>query len=408
MKGSSSKKTDSLRISTALALHGKEEEERVLKVLREHRSIMGRETEEFERRLAKLFDKKYGIMVNSGSSANLLAVELLNLPPGSEVITPVLTFATTVAPLVQKGLVPVFVDVVDGKYIIDVDKVEAAINKKTKALMIPILMGNVPDLERLQKIAKKYDLFYIDDSCDAIVSFYKGKPSGAYSDISTTSVYGSHVITAGGNGGMLMVNREDWRDKAKVLRGWGRSSAIFAESEKIEYRFSSKIGNIPYDGKYIFEEVGYNFLPMELGSAFGNVQLNKLKSFVKIRERNARYLIKLFGQYPDLFTVPIEDSQSRPQRQVFPLTIKKGVPFTRLEFVTFLEKHNIQTRPIFTGNILKQPGFKNIPHRDTQKEYPVTDNIMEQGLIIGLHQGLTLAHMNRLKEVVTAFLKQYV
>ncbi|KKR24435.1 MAG: NDP-hexose 3,4-dehydratase [Candidatus Daviesbacteria bacterium GW2011_GWB1_39_5] len=407
MKSSASDKKDSLRLTTAIALHGKEEEERVLKVLREHRTIMGREIEEFERRLAKIFEKEYGIMVNSGSSANLLAIELLNLPPGTEVITPILTFSTTVAPLIQKGLVPVFVDVLDGKYVIDADKVEAAISKKTKALMVPILMGNVPNLEKLQKIAKKHNLYYIDDSCDAITSLYKGKSSGAYSDISTTSVYGSHVITAGGNGGVVMVNKEELRDKAKVLRGWGRSSAIFSESEKIEYRFSSKIGNIPYDGKYIFEEIGYNFLPMELGAAFGNAQLDKLKLFIKIRERNAKILSKLFGQYPDLFIVPIEDEQARPQRQVFPVTIKKGAPFTRLELVTFLEKENVQTRPIFTGNILKQPGFKNITHRDTQKDYEVTDNIMERGFIIGVHQGLTLDHLDKLSNFLHKFIKQF-
>src|SRR3989344_3786875 len=152
------KSRKSLRISHALAVHGKEEEDKILKVLREKRTIMGREILEFEERVAKLFGKKYGIMVNSGSSANLLAIELINLPKGSEVITPILTFSTTISPLIQKGLIPVFVDVVLGKYFIDVDKVEKAISKKTKALMIPMLMGNVPNMEKLAKIAKKYKL----------------------------------------------------------------------------------------------------------------------------------------------------------------------------------------------------------------------------------------------------------
>lgn len=398
----------SLRISHALAVHGKEEEERVLQVLREHRTIMGQEIEEFESRVAKIFGKKYGIMVNSGSSANLLAVELLSLPPGSEVITPILTFSTTVAPLVQKGLVPVFIDVIEGEYLIDVDKIESAISKKTKALMIPMLMGNIPDMKKLSKIVKKYSLFFIEDSCDALVGFYKGKPTGAYSDISTTSFYGSHVITTGGNGGMILVNSKDWRNRAKVLRGWGRTSAIFAESEKVEDRFSRKLDGIPYDGKFIFEEIGYNLLPMELGAAFGNAQLDKWKNFINLRERNFKILQKFFGEFPEFFIVPKVREHARAQWQVFPLTIKKDAPFTRLEFVTYLEKENVQTRPIFTGNILKQPGFKNIPHRDTQKEYPVTDSVMEGGVIIGLHQGLTLEHLERLKEVVTNFVKKYV
>src|SRR3989344_3377289 len=394
-----------LRISHALASHGREEEKRVLKVLREHRTIIGRETQEFESRVANIFGKKYGIMVNSGSSANLLAIELLNLPRGSEVITPVLTFATTVAPLVQKGLIPVFVDVVEGKYTIDEDKLEAAISKKTKALMVPTLMGNLPNLEKLQKIAKKYNLYYIDDSCDSLGSLYKGKPPGAYSYISTTSTYGSHIITSGGNGGVLMVDSEELRDRAKVLRGWGRTSAIFAETENIEIRLLSKIGKMPYDGKFIFEEVGYNLLPMELGSAFGNAQLDKLNTFIKIRDRNAKILINFFSKYPDYFLTPVVDKDCKARFLYFPITIKKKAPFTRLEFVIFLEKNNIQTRPIFTGNILKQPGFKNIPHRDTQKEYPVTDHIMENGVIIGLHQGLTMEHLDRLMEVVNDFLK---
>lgn len=402
----SSSKTNLLRISHALASHGKEEEEKVLKVLREHRTMMGREVLEFEKRMAKLFEKKYGIMVNSGSSANLLAVELLNLPPGTEVITPILTFSTTIAPLVQKGLVPVFVDVVEGKYTIDEEKVEAAISKNTKALMIPTLMGNLPDLERLRKIAKKYNLFYIDDSCDSLGSFYKGKPTGAYSDISTTSTYGSHIITSGGNGGMLMVDRGDFRARAKMLRGWGRTSAIFAESEKIEDRFGRKLGGIPYDGKFIFEEVGYNMLPMEMGAAFGNAQLSKLKDFIRIRDRNAKYLIKFFNKFSRYFITPVVDENCKARFLYFPLTIKKEAPFTRLEFATFLEKNNVQTRPIFTGNILKQPGFKNILHRDTQKEYPVAESIMERGVILGLHQGLTLEHLDRLKEVVDDFLKK--
>ncbi len=406
-KNKASSGKNPLRISHALAVHGKEEEERVLRVLREHRTIMGRETDEFERRVSRIFGKKYGIMVNSGSSANLLAVEVMNLPAGSEVITPILTFATTVAPLVQKGLVPVFVDVLPGRYVIDADKVEAAVSKKTKALMIPILMGNVPDLAKLRKIAKKYNLVFIEDSCDAIASLYKGKPTGAYTDITTTSVYGAHIITAGGNGGVVMVNSEKLRAKVKVLRGWGRTSALYGESENIKDRFSHKIGKIPYDGKYIFEEIGYNLLPMELGAAFGNAQLDKLKTFIKKRESNARYLIKLFGKYPDLFTAPLFDHDSQPQLMYFPFTIKKGAPFTRLELITYFEEHNVQTRPIFTGNILNQPGFRKIAHRDTQKNYPVADFIMEQGVIIGLHQGLTGEHLNRLSEILKNFANIY-
>lgn len=395
-----------LRVSHAQSVYGDEEINRVVAVMKEHRTLIGREVDEFEKRVARLFQKKYGIMVNSGSSANLVAVELLDLPAGSEVITPLHTFSTTVAPLINKGLVPVFIDVKPGEYVIDVDKIEKAISKKTKALMIPILFGLVPDMEKLQKLAKKYNLIFLEDSCDAIVSLFKNKPTGVYSDITTTSVYGSHVITAGGGGGMVMVNSDKYRDRAKMLRGWGRSSAVFSESEDIDVRFSRKIDNVLYDGKFIFDSVAYNFLPLEISAAFGNVQLNKLKEFCRIRERNYKFLVKVYSKYSDYFILPVVNKDSRPQWQIFPLTIKKSAPFTRIEFVKFLEEHNVQTRPLSTGNVLRQPGFKNIPHRDTQKEYPFSDEVFERGFMTGIHQGLTLDHLNRLKEVVDSFFKQ--
>lgn len=203
-----------------------------------------------------------------------------------------------------------------------------------------------------------------------------------------------------------MVNSEKWRNRAKMLRGWGRSSAVFSESESIESRFSRKIDNILYDGKFIFDDIGYNFLPLEISAAFGNEQLNKLKDFVRIRERNYKFLAKVYSKYSDYFILPAVHKNAKPQWQIFPLTIKKDAPFTRIEFVRFLEENNVQTRPLATGNILRQPGFKNIPHRDTQKEYPFTDEIMERGFMTGLHQGLTLDHLNRLKEVVDSFFKQ--
>ena len=176
-----------LRVPYALAVHGNEEKLRVIKVLDEHRTNLGKETIEFEKNVAKAFGKKFGVMVNSGSSANFLAIELLNLPPKSEVITPLLTFSTTVSPLVQHGLIPVFADVDPGKYTVNVDQIEKLITKKTKALMIPLLLGNVPDMGRLKEIAKKHKLFFVEDSCDTLGATFNGKPTGAYSDITITS-----------------------------------------------------------------------------------------------------------------------------------------------------------------------------------------------------------------------------
>jgi CDP-4-dehydro-6-deoxyglucose reductase, E1 len=403
----SSKTPHPLRITYAQAVHDDEEKKRVMKVLDEHRTIMGQETREFEAATAKNFGKKFGVMVNSGSSANLLSTELLNLPEGSEVITPVLTFSTTVAPLVQKGLIPVFVDVEPGKYFINVSKIESAITSKTRVLMIPLLFGNVPDMAALKKIAQKHKLILIEDSCDTYGATYRGKPTGMYSDISTTSFYGSHIITAGGGGGMVMINDPKWKDRLVVLRGWGRSSSLFGDTEDIEKRFKQKIGNIQYDAKFIFSERGYNLLPMEIGSAFGNAQLKKLPKFKKIREYNFIRLSKFFKKYEHFFILPIQDKNVSTQWLAYPLTIREGAPFTRLEITKFLEQNNVQTRPLFTGNILRQPGFEKIKHKADKSGYPVADEIMRTGFVIGCHHGMEEKHLARLEELFTQFLKKY-
>lgn len=401
------KTKSALRIPYGLSVYDGKELNAVIKVIKEHRTNTGVEVRNFEEKVAKLFGHKFGVMVNSGSSANLLAFELLNLPKGSEIITPLLTFSTTVAPIVQKGLIPVFVDVEEGKYIIDVNKIEKLITKKTKALMIPLLLGNVPDMKKLSEIAKKHKLYLIEDSCDTLGAHFKNKPTGVYADISTTSFFGSHIITAGGNGGMIMVDNPVWRDRLKVLRGWGRSSSLFSESEDIKKRFSKKMNGIVYDAKFIFEEVGYNFLPSEMGAAFGNEQLKKLNTFRKTRESNFKELSNFFKQYQEYFILPKQDKEVRTQWLAFPLTIRKDAPFTRLEITTYLEKNNVQTRPVFTGNILKQPGFKKIVSKTPFPSYPNTDYIMEQSFVVGCHHGLEEKHINRLEELFTKFLTRY-
>lgn len=400
-------KNKSLRVTYGLSVYDQKEIQSVVNVLKEHRSNMGRETKTFEEKIAKLYNKKYGIMVNSGSTANFMAIKLLNLSKDSEVITPVLTFATTVAPLLQNNLVPVFIDVKQGEYLIDIDKIEEKITKKTKALMIPLLLGNVPNMERLMKIAKKHKLVLIEDSCDTLGAKYNGKPTGSYSNISTTSFFGSHIITAGGNGGMIMLNDKNLRDKAKVIRGWGRSSSLFSESEDIRKRFKTKVDSIPYDAKFIFEEIGYNFLPNEMCAAFGNEQLKKLSIFRRTREKNFKSLLNFFNRYEQFFTLPIQSKNVSTQWLAFPFTIKRNAPFTRLEITTYLENNNVQTRPIFTGNILRQPGFKNTLSKNSNKSYPVADEIMRRGFVVGCHHGLEEKHIEKLKLLFEAFLKKY-
>ena len=396
-----------IRVPYALSVHDHRETKAVARVIDEHRTALGKETREFEQSIAALFGKKYGVMVNSGSSANLLALELLNLAPGSEVITPILTFNTTVAPLLQKGLAPVFVDVTPHTYLIDIDQIESRITEKTKALLIPSLIGNVPDMARLRAIADRYNLFFIEDSCDTLGAKFAGKPTGTFSHISTTSFYGSHIINAGSGGGIICVNDPKWYQRLLGLRGWGRTSALFADSEDVRKRFTSELDGIPYDGKFIFTEVGYNMLPLEMSAAFGRVQLKKLPQFTARRQKNFQALSQMFQQWDRYFSTPIQTSKSFTNWLAFPLTIKHGAPFSRLDLVTFLEKNNIQTRPVFTGNILRQPAYAHMRKRNDPASYPVTDFVMKHSFVIGCHQGISALHLNHIKKTVEAFLAQY-
>lgn len=403
------KKHNNIRVPYGFSVHGEEEINAVVKVL-EGNTALGEKTKEFESKIAKMFGKKYGVMVNSGSSANLLAFEILNLPKNSEVITPILTFATTVAPIIQKGLVPVFVDVDPATYIVNIDQVEKAITKKTRVLMIPSLMGNIPNLERLAKIAKKHNLYFIEDSCDTLGGKFKNNPTGKYSDITTTSFYGSHIINGAGGGGMICVNNPKWVDRLVVLRGWGRQSSLFGEkanSELLENRFRQKISGVPYDNKFIFSEVGYNFLPLELSSAFALEQLKKFPKFYKSRKENFADLYSFFSKHTKYFTLAKQIKDTETIWLAFPLIINKTAPFSRMELVEFLEKNNIQTRPVFTGNILKQPGYSKIPHRLAQKTYPNTEHIMQNAFVVASHHGLEKKQIKYLKEKFEEFLSKY-
>ena len=393
------------RVTYAKAVHGKEELKAITDVLKSQGTIMGPQVLKFEEQVAKLFGKKFGVMVNSGSSANLIATKLMQLPEGSEVITPVLTFSTTVAPLVQNRLIPVFIDVQAATYQINVNQIEEMITKKTKALVIPSLLGNIPDLPRLKQIADKHNLYFFEDSCDTLGATFNKKPTGSFSDISTTSFYGSHIITAAGNGGMVCVNSSVWDRRARVLRGWGRSSAV-KETDDFKKRFSYRIEGKPYDTKFIFEELAYNFLPSELGAAFGLEQVKKLERFKKIRQRNFQKLKDYFKRYEKVFIVPEELPGVNTAWLAFPLTIQKGAPFLRHEIIVFLEKNGVQTRPVFSGNLLRHPGFKNISLRRRKQGYPVADSIMLNSFLIGCHHGMDKKQVEYLLGLFVKFLKQ--
>ena len=397
--------TNTERVPYGLAVHDHEEENAVLEVIRNHKTIMGEKVQQFENEIAVLFGKKFGVMVNSGSSANLLTYEILNIPKNSEVITPILTFATTLSPIIKNRLLPVFVDVEPETYIVNIDQIEEAITKKTKALMIPSLLGNVPDLARLRKLADDNNLIFIEDSADTLGATFDGKPTGIFSDFSTTSFYGSHIITAAGEGGMVCCNNKKWEEKCRIIRGWGRTSAL-TESEKLEDRFSIELDKIPYDSKFIFEEIGYNFLPTEISAAFGLVQLKKLKKFSEIRQENFDNLYSFFSN-SKFFKVPKQLPQVKTSWLAFPLTITFNAPFSRMELVKYLETNNIQTRPIFTGNVLRQPAFKKINYKNIGKEFSVANNIMENSFLIGCNHGLNEKHMEKIKQSFTSFLDRF-
>jgi CDP-6-deoxy-D-xylo-4-hexulose-3-dehydrase len=393
---------EALRVPYGQTVHGEEEIAAVVNVLRTS-TQMGVSVNEFQNRVAALFNKQHGIMVNSGSSANFLAVELLGLPPGSEVITPTLTFATTVAPLVKHDLIPAFVDVEPDTFNIDVNLIEAAISRKTRAMMIPSLIGNLPDWDRIAAIAKAHNLLVIEDSADTLGATLRGLSTGARSDISTTSFYGSHVINCAGNGGMLCVNTEEWRDKARLLRSWGRNSSLFVESESIENRFNVDVGGIPYDAKFVFSEIGYNLEPSEMGAAFGLVQLSRLSANIDARERNFAQQLAFFSTYEKWIMLPRQAAESRTGWLAFPIIVRDEAPFTRRDLQIHLETRGIQTRTVFTGNIIRQPGFQGIEHRAVPEGYPNADRVMRGGMLLACHHGLSQAQIDYIHQQFEIF-----
>ena len=373
------------------AVYDQKEINAVLNVLKNHSLslIDGPHVKKLENIVAKIFGKKYGLMVNSGSSANLLALSSFKFKKGSEIITPALTFSTTVAPIYQLGLIPHFIGAVENKFLADPDQIEKCINNKTVAIMIPNLLGNIADWSKIYKIAKRYKLKVIEDSADTIGYTVDKKINGKLSDITTNSFYASHIINGAGSGGIACFNDYKLYQNAKLLRGWGRSSATINESEKIEDRFNVRVSGIQYDNKYIFSELGYNFLPSEISAAFAIEQIKKLKNNISLRENNFNFLKKFFGNYSKYFKLPEMYPNVKTPWLAFPLVIKTNKKFNRRDMQIFYEKNNIQTRTIFTGNILKQPIMKNLYYKSHKNTAPVANDVMKNGILLGCHQGLT-------------------
>ena len=389
------------------AVYDNKEINAVIKVLRNDSLSLvdGKNVKILEKKVSSLFGKKYGLMVNSGSSANLLAIASLDLKKNSEVITPNLTFSTTVAPIYQLGLIPHFVGVEKNKFLANPDQIEKCINSKTAAIMIPNLLGNIANWKKIYSIAKKYKLKVIEDSADTIGYTIKNKHAGKFSDITTNSFYASHIINGAGTGGIVCFNDYNLYQKAKLLRGWGRSSATFNESEAIKDRFNVKISGFDYDAKYIFSELGYNFLPSEISAAFAIEQLKKLELNIKIRNKNFDYLKNFFKSYGKLFELPEQYENVKTPWLAFPLVIKKNQLFNRKEMQIFFEKNNIQTRTIFTGNILRQPVMKNRIFKKHSECDKIADEVMRNGILLGCHQGMKRSDLDYICQTFVKFIK---
>ena len=395
------------KISYAKTVYGQEEIDAVIKCLNES-TQMGNYSRQFEAKISNLFDKKETLYVNSGSSALSIGVESFNFPNGGEVITPALTFGTTIGCLVKNNLIPVFVDVEPLTYCIDVKLIEEMITEKTVAILAPNLMGNICDWSEIRRIADLHNLVVIEDSADTLGATLNGKSTGYYSDMSITSFYGSHIINCAGNGGALSLNDDNVIDKAKLLRSWGRSSSLFDEnSEAIENRFNIELDGIEYDAKFVFETIGYNLEGSEIGAAFGLTQLKKLESNIITRQKNFDIQTKFFSKYKDFFINPIENINCSTAWLAFPILISERAPFKRRDFQIYLENLDIQTRVVFTGNILRQPMMRNVKHISSPKGFKNSDIIMERGVLLPIHHGLTSDMIDRLHEVIDNFIKKY-
>jgi len=346
----------------------------------------GPRTVEFEKRIAKHFGKKYGVFVNSGSAACLLALASLQLPKGTKVITPACTFSTTLAPIIQLGLIPIFVDVDLDTYCVNTKELLSAIDDDVKALMIPNLIGNKPDWKAIKKGLEEMgrdDIILIEDSADTVT--YTSE-----TDIATTSFYASHVITAGGAGGMVMFNNEKYRNVSLQFRDWGR---IGDNSEDMSDRFNHKVDGIPYDYKFLYGVLGYNMKSSEMNAAFGLVQLERFKKFEKIRRDNIETYIKNLQGVGDLV---LPNDSIKPNWLAIPLQTSK-----RFELLHFLEDNNIQTRVTFAGNVTRHPIY-----REYLQEFANSDTIMKNGFLLGAHHGMTTNDVNYVCDKIKEFFKK--
>ena len=374
----------------------------------------GRYAREFEKKFALFLGVKNCFLVNSGSSANLIAVTALTLPLlkekqlhlGDEVITTACGFPTTLNPILQNNLIPVFIDVELGTYNIDVKKIEKAISKKTKAIFVPHTLGNPSDIAEISRIAKKYNLWFIEDNCDALGSKYKGKYTGTFGHISTCSFYPAHHITMG-EGGAVLTNDPLLRRIILSLRDWGRD--CWCESghdNTCKIRFSQQFGKMPfgYDHKYVYSHIGYNLKVTDMQAAIGVAQLEKLPKFIELRRKNFERLYNHLKKYKKYFILPQATKNSTPSWFGFPILVQETAPFTRKDIVNYLEENKIATRMLFGGNLIKQPAYENMKYR-VSENLSNTDLVMNNLFWIGVYPGITDKKLKYVTKTFDEFIK---
>jgi len=372
----------------------------------------GRYADKFEKSFAAFLGVKHCLLTNSGSSANLLAVSALTSPllksrqlkPGDEIITTACGFPTTLNPILQNKLISVFVDVELGTYNIQVEKIEKAITKRTKAIFIAHTLGNPADMGLILKIAKKYNLWFIEDNCDSLGSKYKGRYTGTFGDISTCSFYPAHHITMG-EGGAVLTDNPLLRRIIVSLRDWGRDCYCGSGRDNTcGNRFSQKFGELPYgyDHKYVYSHVGYNLKITDMQAAIGVAQLKKLPRFIEARKKNFAFLKRTLKSYAKYLILPEAAKKSDPSWFGFPVLIKEDVPFTRNDIVNYLEQNKIATRMLFGGNLIKQPAYKNIKCR-IAGNLKNTDFVMNNLFWIGVYPGLTSEMLMYIRKTIANF-----